>query len=198
MWYEFTDSISIFTAFINELNCLYALAEHIYGKSLLRQKFDDENSPKELTFFFIPTSKNYEDFVLLLDKMLSDNINKKFFDGKISEYEYIPIENDIVERRTKGTIKMLEEWFCMNFKPKNEQLQKEIFKYLKEIRKERQNPAHRISKNVYDEKYIDKQKEMIDKAYAIVRAFRTAFQHHPFARSFEIPFYLDEANIKVF
>ena len=196
---DFTDSISIFSGFINELNCLYDLTKHIYGKSLLRQKFDEgDNKPKELSFFFIPTSKNYEDFVLLLDKMLSDNINKKFFDGKIKEYKLIPIENGIVEKKVKGTIQMLEEWLTLNFRPKNEQLQKELFKYLKEIRKERQNPAHRISKNVYNKIYIEKQKEMIDKAYTIARALRTAFQHHPLARSFKIPTYLDDATIKIF
>ncbi|WP_027727337.1 hypothetical protein [Treponema sp. C6A8] len=196
---EFTNSISIFSGFINELNCIYDLTKHIFGKSLLNQKFDaDDKRPKEMSFFFIPTSKNYDDFVLLLDKMLSDNINKRFFYGFVSEYELVPVENNLVERRMKGTIKMLEEWFAQNFKAKDEQLLKDIFKYLKEIRRERQNPAHRISKNVYDKQYIDKQKEMIDKAYTITRSLRTAFQQHPFAKNFEIPLYLDDANIKIF
>lgn len=195
---DFTDSMSIFSAFIGEINCLYDLTKHIYGKSLLNQKFEEDKRPKEMTFFFLPTSKNYEDFVHLLDKMLSDNINKKFFDGKIEEYELVPIENNLVERKIKGTIKMLEEWFNKNFKPKDDQLHKDIFKYLKEIRKERQNPAHRISQNVYDKKYINMQIEMIEKAYTVVHALRTAYQLHPLARSFEIPSYLDEAELKIF
>ncbi len=196
---EFTNSISIFSGFINELNCIYDLTKHIFGKSLLNQKFDDDDKrPKEMSFFFISTSKNYDDFVLLLDKMLSDNINKRFFDGFISEYELVPLENNLVERKMKGTIKMLEEWFAQNFKAKDNQLLKEIFGYLKEIRRERQNPAHRISKNIYDKQYIAKQKEMIDKAYTIARSLRTAFQQHPFAKNFEIPSYLDDAIIKLF
>ena len=195
---DFTDSMSIFSAFMGEINCLYDLTKHIYGKSLLNQKFEEDKRPKEMTFFFLPTSKNYEDFVHLLDKMLSDNINKKFFDGKIEEYELVPIENNLVERKMKGTIKMLEEWFNKNFKPKDKQLHNDIFKYLKDIRKERQNPAHRISKNVYDKKYINMQIEMIEKAYSVVHALRTAYQLHPLAKNFEIPSYLDEAKIKIF
>ena len=195
---NFTDSMSIFSAFMGEINCLYDLTKHIYGKSLLNQKFEEDKRPKEMTFFFLPTSKNYEDFVHLLDKMLSDNINKKFFDGKIDEYELVPIENNLVERKMKGTIRMLEEWFNKNVKPQDEQLHKDIFKFLKDIRKERQNPAHRISKNVYDKKYITMQIEMIEKAYTVVHALRTAYQLHPLANSFEIPAYLDEAKIKIF
>lgn len=195
---DFTDSMSIFSAFMGEINCLYDLTKHIYGKSLLNQKFEEDKRPKEMTFFFLPTSKNYEDFVHLLDKMLSDNINKKFFDGKIEEYELVPIENNLVERKMKGTIKMLEEWFNKNFRPKDKQLHNDIFKYLKDIRKERQNPAHRISKNVYDKKYINMQIEMIEKAYTVVHALRTAYQLHPLAKTFEIPLYLDEAKIKIF
>ena len=195
---DFTDSMSIFSAFIGELNCLYDLTKHIYGKSLFNQKFEEDKRPKEMTFFFLPTSKNYEYFVHLLDKMLSDNINKKFFDGNIEEYDLVPIDNNLIERIMKGTIKMLEEWFGKNFKPKNEQAYKDIFKFLKEIRKERQNPAHRISKNVYNKQYIEKQKDMIDKAYTVVRSLRTAFQQHPIARTFEVPSYLNDAKIKIF
>ena len=69
---------------------------------------------------------------------------------------------------------------------------------MKDIRKERQNPAHRISKNVYDKKYINMQIEMIEKAYTVVHALRTVYQLHPLAKSFEIPSYLDEAKIKIF
>lgn len=195
---DFTDSMSIFSAFIGEINCLYDLTKHIYGKSLFNQKFEEAKRLKEMTFFFLPTSKNYEDFVHLLDKMLSDNINKKFFDGYIEEYDLVPIDNNLVERKMKGTIKMLEEWFGKNFKPKNEQAYKNIFKFLKEIRKERQNPAHRISRNVYDKQFIEKQKDMIDKAYTVVRSLRTAYQQHPIARTFEIPSYLDDSKIKIF
>lgn len=195
---EFTNSISIFSAFIEELNCLYDITEFIFGISLLKTKFEGEKRPKEMTFFFLPTSKNYENFVHLLDKMLSDNINKKFFNGKIEEYELVPLENNLVERRLKGTLKMLEEWFGNNFKAKNTESFTNIFRYLKEIRKERQHPAHCISKNTYDEKYVELQKEMIEKAYEAVRALRTAFQNHPKAKSFEIPTYLDEAELKVF
>ena len=190
--------MSIFSAFIGEINCLYDLTKHIYGKSLFNQKFEEAKRLKEMTFFFLPTSKNYEDFVHLLDKMLSDNINKKFFDGYIEEYDLVPIDNNLVERKMKGTIKMLEEWFGKNFKPKNEQAYKNIFKFLKEIRKERQNPAHRISRNVYDKQFIEKQKDMIDKAYTVVRSLRTAYQQHPIARTFEIPSYLDDSKIKIF
>ncbi len=74
-------SYSIFSAFLGELTCLNNLANKIFGINLFHKDFDHENRPKEFTFFFLPTLRNYNEFVLLLDKMISDNINKDFFKG---------------------------------------------------------------------------------------------------------------------
>lgn len=75
---NWTISYSIFSAFLGELTCLNNLANKIFGRNLFRKNFENENRPKEFTFFFLPTLRNYNEFVLLLDKMISDNINKDF------------------------------------------------------------------------------------------------------------------------
>ena len=84
------------------------------------------------------------------------------------------------------------------YKVENEEAFNKVFKNLREIRKERQHPAHRISKNKYDKQYIQLQEQMIEKAYVSVRALRFAFQNHPKAKSFVIPSYLDNAKVKFF
>lgn len=191
-------SYSIFTGFIGELNCLNELSETIFGKPIFRKNYDKENRPKEFTFFFIPTLKNYNDFVLLLDKMISDNINKDFFIGKIELFELKELEEGIVERKQKGTLRLFEEWLLSQHNIDNQEMVKEIFKPLKKVRRERQNPAHRISENVYDKKYTEKQREMISNAYSSIRDFREIFQHHPKAKDVGIPDWLDNGEIKTF
>lgn len=79
---NWTISYSIFSAFLGELTCLNNLANKIFGRNLFRKNFENENRPKEFTFFFLPTLRNYNEFVLLLDKMISDNINKDFLREK--------------------------------------------------------------------------------------------------------------------
>ena len=195
---EFTSSFSFFSAFIGEMNCLNQLSITIFNIPLFRCEFDRENRPKEFTFFFTPTSKNYYDFVLLLDKIISDNINKNFFKNKISLFEMVELSEGIFERRPKGTIQLFEEWILKSFHcDKTEEL-KDIFKSFRKIRYERQNPAHKIDENKYDKVYIQKQIELITEAYNSMRLLRNIFQQHPKAVDIKIPRWLEEGSIKAF
>lgn len=195
---NWTSSYSVFTAFIGELKCLNDLSKIIFETSLFNKTFEKENRPKSFTFFFTPTLKNYNEFTMLLDKMISDNINKDFFKGKIELYDIEKLENNIVERKSKGTLRLLEEWLLSKYNLPDKQVLIDIFKSLKRVRRERQNPAHRISDNDYDLKYIDKQKELIYKSYSSIRALRTIFQQHPKAKGFEVPDWLENGEIKTF
>ncbi len=172
-------SHSVFSAFIGELNRLNLLSEKIFKEKLFLQTFENNNRPKEFTFFFVPTSKNYDEFILLLDKMISDNINKGFFSGKVELYDIEKLSDNTFERKPKGTLRLLEEWLVSKFNSPDPKLFDNIFKPLRSIRKERQNPAHRISKNVYNREFTKMQKETLDKAYISIKSLRTISQKHP-------------------
>jgi len=195
---NWTFSHSIFSAFLGELNCLNELSKLIFDINLFNKTFEKENRPKSFTFFFTPTLKNYNEFVMLLDKMISDNINKDFFKDTVELYDLEKIDDNTVERKPKGTLRLLEEWLLLTYNHPDRQLLIDIFKPLKKVRRERQNPAHRISENDYDLKYIDKQKELINKSYSSFRALRTIFQQHPKAHGFDVPNWLDNGEIKTF
>ncbi len=190
-------SHSIFSAFIREFNCLNNLSNHIFKKPLFRNSFDEENRPKEFTFFFTPTSKNYEAFVLLLDKMLSDNINIDFFQNEIELFEIQKIDNGIVERKPKGSLRLFEEWLTSKYNVHDQNVIKEVFKPLKELRRERQIPAHKISENIYDKKYIKMQQELMRNIYSSIRALRLAFSRHPKSKGFKFPSWLEKGKIKI-
>ncbi|TDP01679.1 hypothetical protein [Flavobacterium sp. 245] len=195
---DWTFSYSIFSGFLGELKCLNDLTELIFSKPLFRKTFENENRPKEFTFFFTPTLKNYNDFILLLDKMISENINKDFFEGKVELYILKDIENGMVERISKGTLQLFEEWLTSIFKVKGDDSLSDLFKILKKIRRERQNPAHRIDENVYDLKFVEKQKEMIKDAYHTFRNLRHIFQQHPHAKSFIVPEWLVNGKMEIY
>ncbi|MGE0560423.1 MAG: hypothetical protein AB7O47_01275 [Flavobacteriales bacterium] len=195
---NWTFSYSIFSAFIGELKCLNDLSKLIFVTNLFHKTFDKENRPKSFTFFFTPTLNNYNEFVLLLDKMISDNINIDFFKEKIELFDLEKIDDNMIERKRKGTIRLLEEWLLSTYNHPDKQIIIDIFKPLKKLRRERQNPAHRISENDYDLKYIDKQKELINKSYSSIRALRTIFQQHPSAKGFKVPDWLENGEIKLF
>ncbi|WP_298529624.1 hypothetical protein [uncultured Christiangramia sp.] len=195
---KWTNSYSIFSGFIGEQTCLNNLAKKIFNKPLFRKDFNSENRPKEFTFFFTPTLKNYNDFVHLLDKMISENINRKFFEGKIELYDFVEIEDGVIERRSKGTIRLFEEWLNEIIKIQGDGSLNKVFKSFKNVRKERQNPAHKVTENIYDESYVELQKNLISDAYNSMRQLRNLFQQHRKAKGFEIPIWLENGEIKSF
>lgn len=195
---NWTFSYSIFSGFIGEQKCINDLTKLIFTKPLFRKSFENENRPKEFTLFFTPTLKNYNDFILLLDKMISENINKDFFEGKVDFFEFKELENGLVERQSKGTLQLFEEWLTSVFNVKGDGTVSELFKPLRKIRKERQSPAHRINENQYDRQLIEKQKIIMDDIYSVFRNLRNIFHQHPKARDFEIPDWLENGKIKTF
>jgi hypothetical protein len=97
-----------------------------------------------------------------------------------------------------NTLQIFEEWLTSVFNVEGDSTISELFKPLKKIRRERQNPAHRISENQYDLQFIDKQKQIISDAYSVLRNLRNIFHQHPRAKNFEIPNWLENGKIKTF
>ncbi|TGK01804.1 hypothetical protein EHQ53_15115 [Leptospira langatensis] len=189
-----TSSYSIFSAFLIELKCLNELSFLIFNINLFYESFENEKKPKEFTFFFTPTTKNYYDFILLLDKMISENINKSFFNDKIDLFD-IKEEKGIYIKKDKGTLVLLEEWLTSMFVIEEDGSIAEIILPLKKVRKERQIPAHKINENYYDLALIEKQKEIISDVYNSMRQLRHIFYLHPKAKRYILPKSMEEAKI---
>jgi len=189
---------SVFSALIDEINAIHKLTSSIFSVPLFRKELEGDNRPKNFTFFFAPTSKNYYDFINLLDKYLSENINKSFFDGKIDLEERKQIDDNTFERTQKGTLRLLEEWISKVFNYADESIPKEIMKPLKRVRKERQNPAHKVIDNNYDPSLIELQKEIMEGCYLSIGSIRRNLQTHPRAGYIALDDRLDEDNVKYF
>ncbi len=185
---------STYHAFTCELNTLNTMSKTIFGQSLFLHTFDES----ALTFSFLPTSKNYFDFVLKLDKMISDNLNRdffKFFDMEMYTYKE---SEGIVEKTNKGTIQLFEEWLLKNYHTEDVNGLKDIFKSFRKVRKERQVPAHKTIDNVFSKDYAKKQDTLMQEVYLAMSSLRHIFQQHPKAKDVEVPKWLDEGIIKMF
>ncbi len=189
--------VSIYTAFIEELYHINEISLLMRRKPLFKQTFKDSR-PRTFTPFLRPTLKNYNDFVHLLDKMLSDNINKEFFGTDIPlEIETVRSDKKIIVSY-KGTIALLDEWLKTNITVQDETVFSTIIDPIKKVRKERQRPAHNIQEDIFDKKYFAKQKELIESVYISLRMIRLLFMNHPSARNYKIPDWLYEGKIKVY
>lgn len=191
---QWTFSYSIFSAFLGELKCLNELSGHIFKINLFNESFEREKRPREFSFFFTPTLKNYHDFIHLLDKMISENLNQDFFKGKIQLYE-LREDDGICIKENKGTLRLLEEWLTNVFNIQGEGAISDVIKPFKQIRKERQLPAHKVNENKYDISLIEKQRKTMTDVYNSMRQLRHIFSLHPKAKDYEIPDWLENGKI---
>ncbi len=189
--------ISICTAFLMELKIINQMCNAMNRPPLFRKDFDGDNRPREFSFLVRPTHKEYYDFVGLLDKMMSDNINKRFFQNDISDQVEEERSDGKIIVKNKGTIQMLEEWINRSFRPRDRKPLDEIFKAFRKVRTERQRPAHAIDDNKFDQKFFADQRQILSKAYNAIRTIRLVLANDPAVKSakIDIPQQLFEGKI---
>jgi hypothetical protein len=194
----FTKNVSYFTAILKEVELINKLSIIIFKRYLFIHDFSRER-PAALTFFRLPTLKNFNEFILTMDKLLSDNLNKDFFRGTIPvERETERADGRIVVHQI-GTLQLLEDWVRTTIQWENEDDAVKIILYpFRQIRKLRQNPAHKIEENRYDKSYEERQRELLCKVYQSVAQLRFTLSNHPSAPQISLPAYLEEGNIVFF
>jgi hypothetical protein len=81
---------------------------------------------------------------LLLDKMISDNMSKKFFKNEIPHEKEVERKDGKIMVEPIGTLNMLENWIRKYFRTDDWEPIDEMITAFKEVRKQRQKPAHAI------------------------------------------------------
>lgn len=193
---DWGSGISIFNAFIEELKIINIMCKAMGRPCLFRDDFD-RNRPRNFSFLVRPTQEEFNDFVLTLDKMMSDNINKKFFMNDISDETEEERSDGKIVVRSKGTISMLNEWLNLRFRPKDPAPINDMIAAFKKVRRLRQKPAHAVQADIFDQKFFHQQRDLIISAYSAVRTLRLIFANHPGVKSadIEIPDLLHEGKI---
>jgi hypothetical protein len=170
--------LSIFEAFVMELQTINEMCALMGRASLFRHSYS-EDRPKEFGFLLRPTVAEFNDFILLLDKMMSDNINKDFF-GSDVELESDEIRGDgKIVVKPKGTIQILESWFAKMFRAVDATPVDTMIGAFKRVRKLRQTPAHKVNANAFDQNIFRKQRDIVIDAYNAVRTLRLLLSNHP-------------------
>ncbi|MGK9234796.1 hypothetical protein KXS07_23815 [Inquilinus limosus] len=175
---DWPENISYLSAILAEMRIINNILVKVVGIPLFRKLYDEER-PKSLSFFLRPTLRNFNEFVISMDKILSENLNKKFFAGIDPETEERRSDGKIIVR-TKGTLQLLEEWIrkTLRFKQPDEAIEK-IVGPMKKVRRLRQNPAHKLEEDVYDISYEEQQKEILDEVSFGLSNLRIVLETHP-------------------
>jgi hypothetical protein len=189
---EWEERIPVYRAFVGELQTINSICELIGKSRLFKFDFPEGERTKGLEPLYRATSKAYYEFVHLLDKLLSENINRDFFRGDVELEEDKPRKDGKIKVVQKGTIQLLEEWIKKYFSSTEPQIVDGAFTKIKKIRKVRQHPAHTIMRDIYDPAFFDQQQKLMRDAYEFVHALRLIFSSHPRASSYDVPDWLQK------
>lgn len=192
---DFPDKEPLFVAFVEELDQIQRMCEAVGLPPLVRKSFK-EATPTNFSFLIRPTLKELQDFHSILDKLMSENLNKKFF------AEFIPQLENEQERADgkvivtpKGTIALLEEWVGQ-FKYEDRAGVDDMVATFREVRKLRQRPAHTADDNTFDPKYFQDERDLMVRAYRAVRTLRELMALHPDLRDYDgVPDWLEKGEI---
>jgi hypothetical protein len=186
---------SVFNAFCEELRVINEMAMNIRSVSLFREAYGRDKKPVGFAFLIRPTKKEYDSFVHLLDKMMSDNLNKKFFEGQIDMTFREEKDGAVVEQQ-KGTITLLADWLSKRVKLSDPSYKDKMIEIFKRVRKERGPLAHDVQADEWDDKYFAKQRELMIEAYGAIRTLRLILAIHPATQSVSVPDWLYRAEIR--
>ena len=189
------EGISIFAAFLEEMHQANELVRLIGRPPFFRQEFRGDDRPKGFAFLIRPTLEEFNAFVLLLDKMISENINLGFFGGDV------PLEEDrerpdgrvVVER--KGSLRVLGEWLDSMVWLSDPRAKDDVVATFKKIREFRQRPAHAIEEDTFDHKYFKDQRDLIIEAHRAMQTLRLIFALHPATHGYTVPEWLESRTI---
>ncbi|MFC1967821.1 AAA family ATPase [Chloroflexota bacterium] len=192
---RFPERVPICDALTEELHHIHEMCKLMHRPPLFKNELREDKKPKEFCFLIRPTSKEYNTFVHVLDKAISENINRKFFMNDVqSKYDEVRKDGKVIVR-PKGTIQMLDEWLRLRLEPDDRKPMEEMITTFREIRRLRQPPAHAIDDNVFDQRYIKQQRDLIVRTYSGVRLIRWIFENYPEVRGYEIPDHIRSGKI---
>ena len=196
---DWGEGIPICSAILIELNTVNKMAKAMGRAPLFKNYYGEygEDRPKRFGFLIRPTLEEFNNFMLLFDKMLSDNINLDFFQNEVSYEEEIKRKDGKIQVQQKGTLKILDEWIRTFFKTDDWKPWEESISTLRKIRKFRQKPAHLVDEDKFDQKYFKEQREIIKDAYGALRILCLMLAIHPRVKSkkVEMPSLLQEGKI---
>lgn len=183
---RFPDEIPIFVAFVMEMKVINDMCAAMGRAPLFRKVPTDTDLPSKFGFLVRPTLQEFHDFVHLLDKLLSDNINKDFFGKDVVTEREVPRKDGKIAVEQKGTLQLLEEWCKLKIRAADMKPLEDAFKALRKVRKLRQQPAHSLENNRFDQQFFKDQRQLVIEAYTAIRTLRLMFANHPAARNVEV------------
>lgn len=180
---------SIASGILNERAYINKLWKAIFEENLFLKDYVIEDLPPYYSFLFRPTTKDLNRFYLILDKLISDNLNVTHLKNLLlNGYDNLPPYKDKVDEKI-GSLVALELWIDNIYTLNNgTKIGKEIVVPLKQVRKKRQPEAHKIiSENTLNPEIYKLQDDILHAVYDSFCKLRSMLLSHPKAKGLTPP-----------
>ncbi len=174
---HWADGLGPFSRFFFELRTWNEFFERAHGVALVK----GTERPREFGWILRPSQSEWEGFIHLLDKLLSENLRHDGLDAAGA-----PKVNDAGQNL--GTLNRLEALMLARKAKPN--VVKEVLEPLREVRSARQRPAHALRENVTDRTFVRRQVELIGQVNRSLEMLRYFWHSHPANRDWEEPEYV--------
>lgn len=196
---DWPEHYSVYRAFLTEIEEINKLSALIGNCLLFRDDFS-AGRPAGLHPMLRPTGHGLQEFVHLLDKMLSENLNRDFFRNDIPLEEELTREDGRVQVVPLGTLTLLRNWLSKHYRTADDaDVSDEILAPIKKIRGFRQKPAHAIDKDKFDISLPGQQDKLLIDVLKALQKLRLVLMSHPRARGkYQPPDWLDGDKIVMY
>lgn len=168
---RWTDTIGPFTKILWELKAINDIWTIAFGTPL----FSTVERPRAWGWVLRPTTGAWNEFILLTDKLLSDNLRHKGLDAASAP------ETDNAGNRL-GSLGRLQELFVKVSSTADVDNIRYVLQPLRDVRKERQSPAHRIEDTTSDANIVNRQRDLLRDVAGSLHGIRIFAQTHPKVR----------------
>lgn len=196
---DWPEHYSAYHALLTEIAEINKLSVLIGKPSLFRDDFS-AGRPAGFHPMLRPTGRGLQEFVHLLDKMLSENLNRDFFRNDIPLEEEHPRENGRVRVVSLGTLRLLRNWLSTHYRTADDaDVSDEILAPIKIIRGLRQKPAHAIDEDKFDISLPGQQDKLLMDVRKALQKLRLVLMSHPRAvGKYQPPDWLDGDKIVMY
>lgn len=180
---------SIASGVLNERKYINELWNAIFEDKLFLHDYKIEDLPAYYSFLFRPTTKDLNRFYLMLDKLISDDLNMKHLRSLLQNgFDNIPPYNVELDKFI-GSLAALKEWIDhANTLKDGTKIGEEIILPLKNVRKKRQLEAHKIiTENILDSEIYKLHDDILLYVYDSFCKLRIMLSSHPKAVNINPP-----------
>jgi hypothetical protein len=172
---EWADGIGPFEHLFLELENLNALSAGAFGEALFR----NSDRPQDFGWLLRPSQREWDEFIVHLDKLLSDNIRHDALDGAGAPRKD---KND----QNLGTLSRLAAF--LEGKGIDAAIVRDLMRPLREIRQARQKPAHALRTNITDKSFVHRQVALLEDLNDALKELARWLSTHPKNREWKPDF----------